>query len=649
MEEKKSFFNKFKMPIIIGISAVLVILIILLVVLNNGGKKNLAKIDKKEDIAKVSNLLSVKYDDIACVSGCEYFIALSGDELTGKIDFLDKSGNKKGNLDLSKMDPKLVATLDVEEMTDSYYIVSYSDLKDFDTKYAAYSYNGKQLMTGSDMEALTDSYFLVTIDVFDTEKDIIYTSKGKEAYNDVKSVYVYNNEYITFKQNDVSKIVDNNGKELLSGYKLSDAIMDENDNIKYLIVKSDSDNVYNYYDIKSNSKKGDAFTSYRKDENKVIITKDVNSERKQFVLDDNGMQSEYKDEDNDSDVDVKDNYYEEVKNNFDSEKYPAFAKVIKSADQKYILVNGEENNFGILNVDTSEFTELGKYKENSSKRLTITNLNSSDKSINSIFVIECSTYYCDFDQQYVYDFSTNKLLISRGQDETKIDDLCIYDDGYMVVENEYSSNEDSSMYILYDKDMNKILESDDDIQLIDKSLKYYTYISSLYGSVNLYSVKDSKVLNTNGSKLYDIDYMTFNGEKVYYFNSDNKLNILNSDNTISSIEGSFRKSDDVGLYLVGNDGKKLIYHNMLTGQSSSYELKENESNNSSNATEMVPYRNTYFINNSYDVYMKVVGSNGKDLINKKGLQIYKIKRKDNGSVVIFVKDKNDKIGAYIAE
>lgn len=607
-----------------------------------GKKESNVKTDKGNSIKSVVSMLDVKYDDID--TDGDYFYALTGDSITGNIDFFNNNGKKLGSLNLSKIDPKIVPTLDIEELSDNYYIVSYTDVTSFKTIYAAYSYGGKELVKGSDMEVLTDNYILATTES-DDDIDIIYSSNGKEAFSDVKSVKTYNDTYISFKQNDVSKIIDNNGKELLSGYSISKVVTDDNDEIKYMIIRSDSDSVYNYYNVKDNSKKGDAFTNYTEDSKtgNIIITKKVNSDSVKFILNDNGEQVEYIENSSSNK-----NYYEDIKDKIDLTKFAVFSDTVKSANQNYILVDSlEENKFGVLDISKGEFTELGTYKENSLKRLTLNQFIGSEDNQNIIFSVSCSTNYCNYSQQYIYDFTSNKLLATRGENETSIRNMYVYDNNYVVVSNASSSNNDSGLFVLLDNEGNKVFESDNYIEILGQKVNYYTSEPKTTGNINLYNLNDKKVVNAKGDDAYSVTSMSIQDKKLRYYNSDDKINFISDDGTINSVEGEYQSYDDVGIYLV--DGKKLVYYNAFTNKTSSYTPQNNESNNGSNGREMIPYRDAFFINNSYDMTFKVVNSDGKDIISKKNLQIYKIAKNDDGNILVYVKDNNDKIGVYIAK
>lgn len=609
-----------------------------------GKKSSGVSTNKSNSIKDISSIIDVKYDEID--NDGDYFYALAGDSLTGNITFFNSNGKKLGDINLSKMDPKIVATLDIEELTDNYYILSYMDVNSFNDVYMAYSYNGKKLFEASDIEALTDNYLLVTIETENDSIDSIYSSNGKEVYKNVENARDYENTYIYFKQNDVSKIIDNNGKEILSGHRIAEIVKDDNNKIKYMIVRNDEDSVYNYYDINSNTKKGDAFTGYSKDSKtgNMIITKKVNSNNVKFVLSDNGEQTEYKDDSSNE----KSNYYEEIKDKIDMSKYAVFADTVKSETQNYILVNSlEDNKYGVLDIAKGEFTEFGIYKENSSRRLNLQQLSSEENSNDIIFSITCSTYYCDYTQSTIYNFTTNKKIASRGENETGIYNIYMYDNGYKVIENSSSSNEDSRLYLLLDNEDKKLLESKNYIDVLGQKVIYYTGTPKTTGSIALYSINDKKVVNADGKDVYSITSMNVADKKLRYYNSDDKINFITADGKINSIDGKYQSYDDVGIYLVKD--KTLIYYNAYTDKTSSYTLIDNESNNGSNGREMAPYRDVFFINNSYDMTFRVVNADGKNIISKKDLQIYKLSKDDNGNILIYVKDKNEKIGVYIAK
>lgn len=645
----KDFFKKFKMPIIIGV-VVLVIAIIIIFVL--GGKKteSLEKIDKTQSVTKAYQLIAPEYSDIECVDDCKFFYAYKGEDgLTGIIDFFNETGKKLGSLNLSKMDPEMVAVFDIEDVTNNYYILSYlisdkESILNVDYKYVIYNMKNKVIMEVDAAEALTDKFIVAE----QNDKTAIVDNTGKLIYENVSDVDVYNDKFITFEMNEVDKIIDENGEELLSGYTLSKVVLDENDEVDYLIVRSSEDSIYSYYNIKEKMKKGDSFTSYSEVDDEIVITKKVDSKSKKFVLNSTGEQVEY--EEDEENVD-KDAYYDEIVKKVDTAKYPIFKSTVNVENQNYILVDAkEENKFGILNVEKGEFKELASFKENSSRKLTLTKL-SENEDIETdgdiIYLIKCSKYYCDNELHFVYNFSDNKLILSRDSSkESLMYSLKMYENGYYVVRNASSTYDDSSKYFLYDNEGKKLVESEYDINIIDSNVTYYTSSLKTTGQINLYSLSEKKVINLDeDEKIVNVTRQTFEEEDLYQFVLDNKTYLIAEDGTITKLDGELKYTDDVGMYLLDDD--KIVYYNIFTKQTSSYELKDNESKVGSSGSELNPYRNAIFVNNTYDYIVKVIGVDGKVLLEKKNLQIYDIEKQSDGSILMLVKDKNDKMGMYI--
>lgn len=645
MEKKNNFFKKFGLPIIIGI--VVIIIIILVVLLKKGKSEKLDKIDKTQSISKVSQLIAPEYQDIDCTNDCKYFYAYKGDDkANGKFDFYDESGKKIGNFDLSKIDKSVALTLDVEEISDNYFIMSFLVNDDYDYKYVVYSMKGKVLLEADDASVLTDKYLTAEND----DKVYIVDNSGKVVFEDVKNVKVYNDKYITFKINDVDKIIDENGKEILSGYTIAKVVLDENEEIDYLIIRNSEDSVYNYYNIHENSKKGDSFSSYTTEDEQIIITKKVDSKNKKFILNSNGEQVEYV-TDNDSKVSDEESYYDSFKEKVDTEKYGIFSSAIVEKNQNYILVNYiSENKFGILDVSKEEFTELGTYKENSSRKLTLKRISANegiDGNDDIIYSIECSTYYCDEAMQFIYNFSQNKLLANRNATkESLIYSYRLYENGYSVIKTSSSKFDDSNMYFLFNSDGEELIKSKNDIKIIDNILTYYSSSISDTGKINLYSLKAKKVINLDDDEIISVSSEKFEDIKLYQFVLDNKTYLITENGEVTELNGTLKSTDDIGIYML-ND-KKITYYNVFTKETSNYELQKNESINGSTGYELVPYRNAIFVNNSYDYIIKVIGANDKVLLEKKDLQIYKISKRKDSSVLIMVIDKDDNKGIYIA-
>lgn len=640
--ENKS--KKFNLPMIIGAAAIVVVAIVLIFVLGKGKNKELEKIDKTKSVAKAYELISAEYRNIACVDDCEYFYAYKGEEdLKGEIVFFNETGKKIGSFKLEGTAPEVLATLDIEGITNNYFILSYMDTKKLDYKYAVYNMKNKIIVEPDEADVITDKYIEITKD----DKNYIFDNTGKTVYENVDDVRVYNDEYITFEINEVGKIINKDGKELLSGYTIAKVVLDEEENVDYLIVKNTEESVYNYYDVKENTKKGDSFTSYTTIDNQVIITKKVESKSEKFVLSSNGEQTKYEDKK----VTTNENYYDEVKEKVDTEKYPIFSSTVKEKNQNYILVNSlEDNKFGILDVSKKEFTELGTYKENSSRRLTLKQINGNDDiegNNDIIFSIECSRYYCDNGQQFIYNFSKNKLLMKRDSTkESLIYSFKLYDNGYYVIKNTSSEFDDSSKYILYDSKGKELAKSSSDIKVLGSEVSYHSASINNTGRINLYSLDDKKIINVNSDdEIASVSSKEYGEQKLYQFTMDEKIYLITEEGKITELKGTLKQTDDVGIYYMAED--EIKYYNIFTKENSSYKLGENESMNGSTGSELVPYRNAIFVNNSYDYIIKVIGKDGKVLLEKKGLQIYKTEEKEDGSILMIVTDKNDNKGVYI--
>lgn len=643
MNKKK----KLGLPIIIGIIVVVAVIFILIVISKSSKNKKIINVQKTQSISKISELIPNDYQSIDCIDDCKYFYGYKGeDKFIGNFAFFDEAGKKIGEFDLSKVDSKLAKTFDIEDIAANYFIASYLVNSDFDYKYVAYNMKGNLLLEASKIEKLTDKYFLVK----NVDKNDLVDSSGKVIYRNIDNVKVYNDKYITFKVNKVDKIIDENAMEILSGYTISKVILDQNDEIDYLIIKNTKESIYNYYSIKDNRKKGDSFTSYTIDKDKVIITKKDGVKNKPYVLNSNGAQAEYIDVKEDVDTDA---YFELIKEKVDTQKYSIFKFVLNSENQKYILVNNvDENKYGVLDISKGEFKELGIYKENSDYHLNLKKISKNggiDENNDIIYSIECTNYYCDNNITSIYNFTKNELLITRDDSiESPIYSYKLYDNGYYVIGTSASKFEDSNKYFLYDNNDEKLFNSNNDIKIIDSKLAYYMGNFSDTGKINLYSLKDKKVINLNSDdETISVSSQKFGDNKLYQFvNSDNTY-LINDDGNVIKLEGIYKSHDDIGIYLASNN--KISYYNVFTRELSTYELGKNESTNGSTGNELIPYRNAIFINNSFDNNFKVIGVNDKILIEKKDLQIHSVLKRKDGSILIIVIDKDGNKGIYIAK
>ena len=183
---------------IIGAVVIVVVAIVLIFVLGKGKNKELEKIDKTKSVAKAYELISAEYRNIACVDDCEYFYAYKGEEdLKGELVFFNETGKKIGSFKLEGTAPEVLATLDVEGITNNYFILSYMDTKKLDYKYAVYNMKNKIIVEPDDADVITDKYIEITKD----DKNYIFDNTGKTVYENVDDIRVYNDEYITFELN----------------------------------------------------------------------------------------------------------------------------------------------------------------------------------------------------------------------------------------------------------------------------------------------------------------------------------------------------------------------------------------------------------------------------------------------------------------
>ena len=209
MKENKKF-----VPFIIGGIVIVLIVIILILFLGKGTK--VIKKGSKEEIKNVSELIKAEYNDVECIDDCNFFYAYKGsDDLTGMLYFFNNEGKKLGSYDLSKVDPKVVATMDIEGITKNYYIMSYTNVETFDSSYIAYNMNGKVIIEADDIEAiktatekLTTTFYSVSEKLYSQAQQAQGTNPGTEASGNVntdENGNVYNADYKVEDDNNDNK------------------------------------------------------------------------------------------------------------------------------------------------------------------------------------------------------------------------------------------------------------------------------------------------------------------------------------------------------------------------------------------------------------------------------------------------------------
>ena len=509
------------------------------------------------------------------------------------------------------------------------------------SKYSIKNKRGKSIYeTENKLSVLNDNYVLMEDTKAKTGEYTILTKKGKTKYSNISDVDTYlNGKYIVTKIDDTYSILNEKGEKILTNYEIRKVVTDEKDNELYMIVKNTVDNIYNYYSISKEKIIGDSFTSYTSSDEigELVITKKENDNNVKYTLSKDGKQIKLED---------SKEAIQKIKEKVDSDKYKLYEDSVYSSDQNNVLVdNKSEKSFGVFNLKNSNFKSLYNYKSDKNYVYsTVSKINSINKEDN-ILKISCSDYSCDKKESIIYDVKNDKELYKV--EDINVSDYKEYEDGYKVVS--FSSdrtNNYGSKNVVFDKSNKEIEVSNNNITLVDKKLVYGEEDNY---SITLYSVKQGKTLNTQKATKEEVS-----GNVVYkYTDKDDNIIIINSkgNEVIKVSDNDYFKSSD-GNYIYIKENMLYVY-NIKKNKTYKYKMRDNEKLNDASGDIISPYRNTIFVNNSSDKYVKVLNFKGNQIKKIKNVEISEVEfNKDEKKAFIIVK-KNTKEGSlyglYVAE
>jgi len=626
-----------------GILRKIIIIAITILILIICGKSIYNAINKDDSISGVKKLLNAKYTSVNCIdSSCNGFIVVDGDKLSKyKIMLYNVNGKKVANYKVNYNSSDKTTEMP-KEIGDNYYISATMDIKKLKiSKYSIKNKRGKSIYeTENKLSVLNDNYVLMEDTKAKTGEYTILTKKGKTKYSNISDVDTYlNGKYIVTKIDDTYSILNEKGEKILTNYEIRKVVTDEKDNELYMIVKNTVDNIYNYYSISKEKIIGDSFTSYTSSDEtgELVITKKENDNNVKYTLSKDGKQIKLED---------SKEAIQKIKEKIDSDKYKLYEDSIYSSDQNNVLVdNKSEKSFGVLNLKNNKFKSLYNYK--SDKKYfysTVSKLNSINKEDN-ILKISCSDYSCDKKESIIYDVKNNKELYKV--DNINVSDYKEYEDGYKVVS--FSSdrtNNYGSKNVVFDKSNKEIEVSNNNITIVDKKLVYGEEDNY---SITLYSIKKGKTLNTQKATKEEVS-----GNVVYkYTDKNDNIIIINSkgNEVIKVSDNDYFKSSD-GNYIYIKENMLYVY-NIKKNKTYKYKMRDNEKLNDASGDIISPYRNTIFVNNSSDKYVKVLNFKGNQIKKIKNVEISEVEfNKDEKKAFIIVK-KNTKEGSlyglYVAE
>lgn len=622
-KEKEVVSMTKKQKILFIVALIIIILMVYLILTNK----------KIDGITKVNKIFDEKYYDVRCINKkCDYIIASSGDESKTSKKYIYNYSGKKISSYKETFNSNSKTSNEISEVSENYLIFKKVNKNNNDITgyYLTDLKNNKKYSTSNELKYLTDNLLLMK----KQDGYEIITKDGKEKYSNVESAKTFNNDKIVLiNVNNTSVILDNKGEKILEDYTVSKEIKNDDGDTLYLIIKDAKNNLFYYFDIDKKEIIGDNFQNYSEKDNKgnLIITKVKNNILSKYILDKNGNQKKY-DEKNTQ------KYANDIKMLIDSSKYYVYDNSIYKENQNNVFVDKkDDNSFGIYNVKDNKYKKLYDYsKENSKSNIT-------EVSKNGIYQISCKKDNCKTNENLVYDLNNMKKVFDIKDNNLSILNYTSYENGYKSVKYDDNNN---SKYVLYDNNNKKVIDSNKQIIVVDDEISYTN--DKTEDDVLLYSFKKNKTYNKENEEASIIDISNYT---LYKYKTDDKTCILNNKGkkiecTKDDIKLSY--SDDLVYYL--NDDK-VVMINALNSKKNKYNLEKNEKLNDIKGDLIPLYRNTLFVNNSANDYIKVVSNTGRVIKKINNAEIISVKQIDKTNVLIFTKntiDNKDYFGLYLA-
>lgn len=622
-KEKEIVSMTKKQKILFVIALIIIILMVYLILTNK----------KIDGITKVNKIFDEKYYDVKCINKkCDYIIASNGDESKKSKKYIYSYSGKKISSYKETFNSNSKTSNEISEVSENYLIFKKVNKNNNDITgyYLTDLKNNKKYSTSNELKYLTDNLLLMK----KQDGYEIITKDGKEKYSNVESAKTFNNDKIVLiNVNNTSVILDNKGEKILEDYTVSKEIKNDDGDTLYLIIKDAKNNLFYYFDIDKKEIIGDNFQNYSEKDNKgnLIITKVKNNILSKYILDKNGNQKKY-DEKNTQ------KYANDIKMLIDSSKYYVYDNSIYKENQNNVFVDKkDDNSFGIYNVKDNKYKKLYDYsKENSKSNIT-------EVSKNGIYQISCKKDNCKTNENLAYDLNNMKKVFDIKDNNLSILNYTSYENGYKSVKYDDNNN---SKYVLYDNNNKKVIDSNKQIIVVDDEISYTN--DKTEDDVLLYSFKKNKTYNKENEEASIIDISNYT---LYKYKTDDKICILNNKGkkiecTKDDIKLSY--SDDLVYYL--NDDK-VVMINALNSKKNKYNLEKNEKLNDIKGDLIPLYRNTLFVNNSANDYIKVVSNTGRVIKKINNAEIISVKQIDKTNVLIFTKntiDNKDYFGLYLA-
>lgn len=622
-KEKEVVSMTKKQKILFVIALIIIILMVYLILTNK----------KIDGITKVNKIFDEKYYDVKCISEkCDYIIASSGDEGKTSKKYIYNYNGKKISSYKETFNSNSKTSNEINEVSENYLIFKKVNRSNNDITgyYLTDLKDNKKYSTSNELKYLTDNLLLMK----KQEGYEIITKDGKEKYSNIDSAKTFNNDKIVLiNVNNTSVILDNMGEKILEDYTVSKEVKNNDGDTLYLVIKDVKNNLFYYFDIDKKEIIGDNFQNYseKDDKGNLIITKVKNNVLSKFILDKNGNQKKYKEKNTKK-------YANDIKMLIDSSKYYVYDNSVYKENQNNVFVNKKDDNtFGIYNVKDNKYKKLYDYsKENSKSNITEVNKN-------GIYQISCKKDNCKTNENLVYDLNNMKKVFDIKDNNLSVLNYTLYENGYKNVK--YNDN-NNLKYILYDNNNKKVIDSSKQIIVVDDEISYTN--DKTEDDILLYSFKKNKTYNKENEEASIIDISNYT---LYKYKTDDKTCILNNKGkkiecTKDDIKLSY--SDDL-VYYLNND--KIVMINAQNSKKNKYNLEKNEKINDIKGDLIPLYRNTLFVNNSTNDYIKVVSNTGRVIKKINNAEVVSVKQIDKTNVLIFTKntiDNKDYFGLYLA-
>lgn len=622
-KEKEVVSMTKKQKILFVIALIIIILMVYLILTNK----------KIDGITKVNKIFDEKYYDVKCISEkCDYIIASSGDEGKTSKKYIYNYNGKKISSYKETFNSNSKTSNEINEVSENYLIFKKVNRSNNDITgyYLTDLKDNKKYSTSNELKYLTDNLLLM-------KKQggyEIITKDGKEKYSNIDSAKTFNNDKIVLiNVNNTSVILDNKGEKILEDYTVSKEVKNNDGDTLYLVIKDVKNNLFYYFDVDKKEIIGDNFQNFSEKDNKgnLIITKVKNNVLSKYILDKNGNQKKYTEKNTQK-------YVNDIKMLIDSSKYYVYDNSVYKENQNNVFVNKKDDNtFGIYNVKDNKYKKLYDYsKENSKSNITEVNKN-------GIYQISCKKDNCKTNENLVYDLNNMKKVFDIKDDNLSILNYTLYVNGYKSVKYDDNNN---SKYILYDNNNKKVIDSNKQIIVVDDEISYTN--DKTEDDVLLYSFKKNKTYNKENEEAKRINISEYT---LYKYKTDNKTCIINNKGkkiecTKDDIKLSY--SDDLVYYLSNN---KVVMINAQNSKKNKYNLENNEKINDIKGDLIPLYRNTLFVNNSANDYIKIVSNTGRVIKKINNTEIVSVKQIDKTNVLIFTKntiDNKDYFGLYLA-